>query len=68
MNGKLTKEEIKNLDELINSDDPECVMLAYEIVSTLNEELKLKYRQKVYCRMLHIWFKIGPKIITPPGF
>lgn len=59
MNGKLTKEEIKNLEELINSDDLECVMLAHEIVSTLNEEFKLKYYQKVCCRMLYIWFKIS---------
>ena len=65
MNGKLTKEEIKNLEELINSDDLECVMLAHEIVSTLNEEFKLKYYHKVCCRMLYIWFKIsGSQIIT----
>lgn len=69
MTGKLTKEEIKNLEELIESDDIDCVMLAREIVSTLNEELQLKYHQKIYCRMLYMWFKNSShKVNITPQF
>ena len=54
---KLSEEEIKNLKELINSDDVECIMLAHEIISTLDEELKLKYEKTVYLRMIGMLFK-----------
>lgn len=67
---KLSEEEIKNLEELINSDDIECVMLASEIISTLDEELQLKYQVWVYSRMLNIWFKNSSyqRLIQPPWF
>lgn len=65
---KLSEEEIKNLEELINSDDIECVMLANEIISTLDEELRLKYEQTACFRMLHPWFKSSSYKFTPPWF
>ena len=69
MNIKLSKEEIKNLEELINSDDIECVELASEIVSTLDEELQLKYRDKICVRVLYlVWKNNAPKINNPPWY
>lgn len=65
---KLSEEEIKNLEELINSDDIECIMLANEIISTLDEELKLKYGQTACLRMLNIWFKSSNYKFNPPWF
>lgn len=65
---KLSEEEIKNLEELINSDDFECVMLASEIISTLDEELKLKYTQTTCLRMLKMLFKSSNYKVPPPWF
>lgn len=57
MNIKLSENELKNLEELINSDDLDCIRFANEIVSMLDEELKLKYEQTVCWRMLIMSFK-----------
>ena len=68
MNGKLSEEEIKNLEELINSDDLECVMLANEIVSTLDSEVKFKYNKTICSNILRIWFKNSNYEFNPPWF
>lgn len=57
MNIKLSENELKNLEELINSNDFDCVILANEIVSMLDKELKLKYERTVYWRMFIMSFK-----------
>lgn len=69
MNIKLSESEIKNIEELINSDDIECVTLANEIVSTLDKELQLKYQDQIYVRILYlVWKNHAPKINNPPWF
>jgi ABC-type Zn uptake system ZnuABC Zn-binding protein ZnuA len=66
---KLSEKEIKNLEELINSDDIECIMLANEITSTLDEELKFKYEQKIYVRILTKMLTENSKYkLNPPWF
>lgn len=65
---KLSEEEVKNLEELINSDDIECIMLANEIISTLDEELKFKYGQKIYVRILTKIFTTSSKYKLNPSW
>lgn len=66
---KLSEEEVKNLEELINSDDIECIMLANEIISTLDKELKFKYEQKIYVRILTKMLTTSSKHkLNPPWF
>lgn len=57
MNIKLFENELKNLEELINSNDLDCIILANEIISMLDKELKLKYEQIARWRMLIMSFK-----------
>lgn len=52
MTGKLTEEEIKNLEELIESDDIDCIKLANEIVKTLDENIRLKYSTAISIKIL----------------